>query len=324
MFKATAQACANIALIKYWGKRSQAFNIPATDSLSLTLDKLTTTSTIEFSDKFTADTLSLNDTPPIKDARLKMWLDIVRKKAACTQYASVSSTNHFPTASGLASSASAYASLTVAATHALRLNLSRQEQSDLARQGSASAARSLFGGLVLLPSGTDPQGKDSVAVAIDDCSDWDIAMVIAVINHGKMKSMSSRDAMNHCAKTSPLYQCWLDTTSSDIKQAKQAIAQRNLTNLGTIMEHNTFAMHGAAWASRPPVRYATPATIAVLDSVNELRKQNIHCYITMDAGPHVKILTTHKHIDAVETRLKTITGVTDIITSGVGKHAALV
>ena len=93
------------------------------------------------------------------------------------------------------------------------------------------------------------------------------------------------------------------------------------------MEHNTFAMHGAAWASRPPVvsNYAAPATISSIGFCQRT-SQTKHSLllITMDAGPHVKILTTHKHIDAVETRLKTITGVTDIITSGVGKHAALV
>jgi diphosphomevalonate decarboxylase len=147
---ATARACANIALVKYWGKRDPARNLPAAGSLSLTLDALTTVTTVRFDDALPADRMLLGGdaAPPAAMARASAFLDLVRAQAGVTARASIETVNHFPTASGLASSASGFAALALAATRAAGLDLDGAALSRLARQGSGSAARSIYGGFV--------------------------------------------------------------------------------------------------------------------------------------------------------------------------------
>jgi diphosphomevalonate decarboxylase len=325
MSKATARACANIALVKYWGKRDSALNLPAAGSLSLTLGSLITTTTVELG-VGDADTLSL-DGVPVKGpglARMSAWMNLVRVRAGTDAPARVESKNEFPTASGLASSASAYAALAVAATRAAGLELSPGELSVLARRGSGSAARSIFGGFAVMRAGTHPDGRDSRAEPIEGLEDWPIAMVIAVVDGGKVKVLSSRAAMEHCADTSPLYRGWLDSVPADLAAAQSALSRRDLWTLGEVAERSALTMHASALASRPAVAYFSPATIACMNAVHELRTRQIPAFYTMDAGPHVKVLTLADNVEVVRARMKSIPGVTDVIVSGPGPGAELV
>ncbi len=320
MTAATAQACANIALVKYWGKRDTALNLPAQGSLSLTLDALRTTTTVQFDERLRADSLFL-DGKSATTSRLSPWLDIVRERAGIATFASVDSKNDFPTSSGLASSASAYAALAVAATSAAGLSLTRTELSELARRGSGSAARSLFGGFAIWHRGERADGKDSIAEELVEGRNWPVRMVIAVVGGGKKKSVSSRDAMGHCAATSPLYQAWLASVPPDLRAARDAIANRDLEALGAVTQGSAMAMHAAALASRPPVRYWQPATLRCLDAVENLATAGIRAYPTMDAGPHVKVLTTEADSDAVVAALTEIDQVGQVIVSKAGPGA---
>ena len=148
--KATAKANANIALVKYWGKKNQELNIPQNDSISVTLDKLSTTTTVEFSHKYKEDIFILNDKAQGKEKTKKVsyHIDIIRKKAKISERAKVQSVNNFPSSSGLASSSSAFAVLSVAAAKAAGLSLDSRELSVVARKGSGSACRSIYGGFV--------------------------------------------------------------------------------------------------------------------------------------------------------------------------------
>jgi diphosphomevalonate decarboxylase len=311
MKAATARACANIALVKYWGKLDTELNLPATGSLSLTLGALTTTTAVRFNELLAEDTLVL-DGRPAPAERLTTWLDLVRAHAHIDTRAEVTSVNDFPTASGLASSASAYAALAVAATAAAGLDMSAQQLSSLARRGSGSAARSLFGGFVEM--------GETHAEPVDSAADWDIRMLVAVVGGGAPKSVSSRDAMEHCRDTSPLYGAWLDCVPADLAAARAAIAARDLDALGAVMQHSALAMHAAALASRPPVRYWRAATLAVMDAVDAVDG----AYYTMDAGPHVKVLTAASGARELVKRLRAIDGVTHVIESGIGGPAELV
>jgi diphosphomevalonate decarboxylase len=324
MSQASARACANIALVKYWGKRDGPGNLPAAGSLSLTLAALTTTSTVRFDAGLAADRLVLDGAVVggAALARLSAWLDHVRARAGDRRRAEVTSQNDFPTAAGLASSASAYASLTVAATAALDVTLTPREQSVLARLGSGSAARSIFGGFVQMHPGTAADGADAYAEPVDAAADWDLRMVIAVLGAGRPKAVSSRDAMAHSRATSPLHQAWLATVAGAPAAARRAIADRDLAALGRTAEHSALCMHAAALAARPPIRYWQAATLAAMDAVEHLRGEGVPVYFTIDAGPHVKALTTGDTAATVAERLRAVPGVGQVITSGLGGPAA--
>src|SRR5690625_5044701 len=147
--RATAKAHTNIALIKYWGKRNEEIILPANSSLSLTLDGLHTTTTVDFQEELTSDTFALNDENITGNAfqRVTAFLDLIRQLAGKEGlYANVRSVNGVPTAAGLASSASGFAALAAAGTKAIGLHLTDRELSRLTRQGSGSASRSIYGG----------------------------------------------------------------------------------------------------------------------------------------------------------------------------------
>jgi diphosphomevalonate decarboxylase len=281
---ATAIARTNIALVKYWGKRDAALNLPAAGSLSLTLDALHTTTTVAFDPSLAADELVLGGAPQVGEplARVTAFLDLIRGSSG---HARVTSENNFPTASGLASSASAFAALALAGSRAAGLAPSPTELSALARRGSGSAARSIFGGLVeMLPEGHAIQRLPPDA--------WDLRLVVAVVAGGVPKQVSSRSGMEHTAATSPLYPSWLSTIEADLTAARAAIAARDLEQLGEVAERSALAMHASALAARPAVIYWRGATIDALHAVRELRRAGVAAWATIDAGPHVKVLTT--------------------------------
>lgn len=323
-----ARAHANIALVKYWGKRDRALNLPSAGSLSLTLEALTTETTVGFgqpSDRFVLGGVEIGGAAL---GRITAFLDLVRERAGISTGAEVISENNFPTASGLASSASAYAALAVAASVDAGLELSPSELSVLARRGSGSAARSVFGGLVSMRAGSRADGGDAHAVPIENregVADWGLRMIVAIVGGGKAKAISSRDAMDHCAQTSPLYRGWLESVPGDLAAARGAIERRDLDGLGEVCEQSALAMHAAAIASRPAIRYFRPATIALMDRVAELRyRHGVPAYFTIDAGPHVKVLTLADHAAEVAAALAGIDGVSDVITSGPGGPARLI
>lgn len=324
----TARAHANIALVKYWGKRDATLNLPAAGSLSLTLAALTTTATVEQIDG-PSDQLVLDGHPVTGGGltRFSAWLDVVRARADSRARFRAESANDFPTASGLASSASAYAALALAASRAAGLTLDARELSILARRGSGSAARSIFGGLVVMRPGSRADGSDAYAETLLSAAeldrDWPLAMVVAVVGGGRVKSLSSRAAMEHCAETSPLYDGWLASVPGDLAAARAAIERRDLHALGEVAEQSALTMHAAALAARPAIAYFRPATIALIDAVQELRRRGISAFFTMDAGPHVKVLTTRDEAAQVAERVAQIDDVTRVITSAPGGPAEL-
>lgn len=318
MSSATARACANIALVKYWGKRDAQLNLPAAGSLSLTLGALTTETTVAFDPALAADVLILDGAAarPQETARISSFLDLIRAEAKLSTRARVTSTNHFPTASGLASSASGFAALAVAASTAAGVASTPRALSILARRGSGSAARSLFGGFVRMHAGHAHDGSDAFAEPVTSRLLDRVRMVIAVVGGGAPKSHGSRDAMDHTAHTSPLYKAWLELVPHDLAAAEGALAKGDLAALGAIAEANALAMHASAIAARPAVIYWQPATLALLAEVRALRDRGINAWATMDAGPHVKVLTSIDHADAVAAALRPLAS--DVIISAPG------
>ncbi len=323
--RATARACANIALVKYWGKRDRALNLPAAGSLSLTLAALTTETTVELDPSLSADELVLDGQParPVELTRVTAFLDVVRATAGIGARARVATSNAFPTAAGLASSASGYAALALAATTAAGLTMSPRALSILARQGSGSAARSIYGAFVRMHAGELDDGSDAFAEPVSSPLADRVRMVIAIVGGGAPKSHGSRDAMDHTTATSPFYPAWIETVRRDLGDAEGALAAGDLTLLGTIAEANALAMHATALAARPAVIYWQPTTLSLLAEVRALRARGIGAWATMDAGPHVKVLTSIDQADAVANALRTVPGASEIMISGAGGPATV-
>ncbi|RMF54452.1 MAG: diphosphomevalonate decarboxylase, partial [Calditrichaeota bacterium] len=215
--KATAIAHANIALVKYWGKRDIKLNLPAVGSISMTLRDLFTQSSIFFSEEFSEDILILNGQPAgeVERRRVSSFLDIFRDLSGVRMCAKVESHNNFPTGAGLASSASGFAALTIAASAALGLELSSEKLSILARQGSGSAARSIYGGFVEMKKGELPDGSDAYAIQLYDENYWNLDMLILITSEEE-KEISSTRGMKLTAETSPYYSAWVQSSEDDL------------------------------------------------------------------------------------------------------------
>lgn len=319
----TAIAGTNIALVKYWGKRNKELNLPAAGSLSLTLKELGTRTTVRFGKHIgVEDRVRLNghDADDTTRRRVIAFLDIVRGLASIDTRAEVVTENSVPTAAGLASSASGFAALALAASRAAGLMLSPERLSALARRGSGSAARSIFDGFAEMQPGTRDDGRDAYAVAIPDADQWPVRLVIAITAEGE-KAIGSTAAMDLTARTSPYYAAWIDAVPRDLQDARAAIMERDLDRLGQVAERSAMRMHASALAADPPILYWTPATLDAMAAVRALRGRGIPAYYTMDAGPQVKVLCSADHAADVETALAATRGVLRTIVAAPGRGA---
>lgn len=317
---AVAKANVNIALIKYWGKRDEQLILPYTSSLSLTLSDLYATTSVHFDENLPADLVTLDgsELPTDDSTRLRVvaMLDLVREKAGISTKAKVVSHNHVPIAAGLASSASGSAALAAAASYAAGLNLTPRELSRLARRGSGSACRSIFGGFVLWNKGEDDETSyaepiadlfaDPLSEPAEPLADKHLsaslhsslpaqknlnpAMIVVTLDRSK-KPISSRTAMRRTVETSPAYMPWVEQSKKDLAHALDAIRVGSIEHLGEVMEQNSLGMHETMRKANPPVNYLTDKTYAVLDAVRSMRECGWPVWATMDAGPNVKVLT---------------------------------
>ncbi|MCF6466113.1 diphosphomevalonate decarboxylase [Clostridium sp. Cult2] len=314
--KGKARAHANIALIKYWGKRNDRLVLPMNGSLSLTLDCFYTETEVIFKEDIEKDYFYLNDNiqDEVATNKISNFLDLFRKAVKINMPAVVKSINYVPTAAGLASSASGFAALAAAANVASGLNLNNKELSIYARRGSGSATRSIYGGLVEWQKGIC--NEDSYAVPIDDAK-WDIGMVVVIVN-AKEKLISSREGMKRTVETSPFYEDWVEGAEEDLKQIKVAIKKRDFEQMGLIAERNGLKMHATMLGANPPLSYWEPESVTVMQIVRELRKEGIPCYFTMDAGPNVKILCKLSESQKIKERLTQFFDKEQIIITGPG------
>jgi diphosphomevalonate decarboxylase len=325
MREVVAIANANVALAKYWGKRDHDLNLPYTGSLSVTLAGLTTTARASFSGGLSEDRifLSAQEADAFNARRFRGFLDLVRRAADTQARAEVAITTNFPVAAGLASSASTFAALAVAATHAAGLSLPSQELSLLARRGSGSAARSIHGGYVEWLAGEASDGSDSFAVQVARPDDWPLGVIIAVTDEGR-KRVGSREGMEHVVKHSPFFPTWLESHDADLDAVRHGIQTRDLRLVGETAEHNCLKMHAASMAARPSILYWTPATVAVIHRVVELRQEGLSAYFTIDAGPQVKVLCLPQQRTAVAEEIGRVPGVQRVLLSEPGGGAQVV
>ena len=316
--KAAARARSNIALVKYWGKAPGTLNVPAVGSISITLDALWSDTEIVFDPASAADELVLDgEHRPDQLARISACLDILRDIAGTGARAAVVSRNNFPTGAGLASSASGFAALVSAAARALGLELSPRELSIVARQGSGSAARSIFGGFVEMHAGSAAEGCDSYAEPLLPAAEWPLEVVVAVTASGE-KEVASGSGMMRCAQSSPFYAAWLETHPADMALCRESIRSRDFEVLAEIAEASCLKMHAAAMAARPALIYWNGVTVECIGRIRQLRKSGVPVFFTVDAGPQVKAVCAPGARGAVREALAELPGVVRIIESSLG------
>lgn len=326
--KASAVANANVALVKYWGKRDPKLMLPQNSSISVTLDGLYSHTTVEFGE-FESDQLIINgkEFGPGQeeyDDYVGKFLAVVRELAGTQLKAKIVSQNNFPTGAGLASSAAGFAALALACSKALGLPTDPKSLSILARRGSGSATRSVLGGFVEWKKGEKADGSDSYAEQIADENHWPEFRILAVITSRKEKKVKSRAGMAQTVKTCPFYPKWLETVEEDLRLVRDGILEKNFTLVGSTAEYNCLKMHATMITTKPPIIYWNPATLEVIHAVQGWREEGLESYFTIDAGPQVKVLCLEKDVRELEKRLKELKGVDDVIISKPGGPAKIV
>jgi diphosphomevalonate decarboxylase len=315
--QARARAQPNIALIKYWGKRDTAQNLPAVDSLSLTLSELYTDMQVRFVPSLPADVLEVNGASAEHLLpRVSRCLDSVA--GSDRPAAEISSTCNFPLGAGLASSSSSFAALVVAAAAASGLERNTAELARLAGQASGSAARSLYPGFVLLRN----EDRQVAVQSILAPQDWPLRVVVAITNPGP-KETGSGNAMEISRRTSPFYRRWVEDQAVDLDLALAAITARDFAALGRVAEHNCLKMHSVMWSSRPALVYWNAATVSCLETVRGLQADGVEVFFTIDAGPQVKAVCSPDAEARVLEALRATAGVHSLVSSGLGAGAQL-
>lgn len=302
--KASAYAPSNIALSKYWGKREASFNLPVTGSVSISLaghgthTKLCVIDGPKHQVTLNGKGLGERDSFVIK---LSQWLDRVLPN---NLKLGVTTVNTVPTAAGLASSASGFAALTLATNNLMGWNLPQHQLSALARLGSGSASRSLWHGFVKWHAGQLPDGSDSVAHPLEQ--QWPNLRVGLLTVSSHTKAVSSREGMARTIATSKLYKQWPQQAQDDLATIEAAIAMGDFETMAKTAEHNAMSMHATMAAAWPPLVYWQPESLAQMQKVWQLRAQGLPLYLTMDAGPNLKLLFEAKHQADVVSAFETV------------------
>ena len=290
-----AFAPANIALCKYWGKRNLELNLPVNSSLSISLGKLGSKTTVQFANDADRYTLNGKAAPKVFAARLPLFLDLFRQEG---MFFDVRTANNIPTAAGLASSASGFAALVKALDGLLGWGFNPRELSMLARLGSGSAARSLYDGFAVWHAGQRADGMDSYAELLEGA--WP-ALRIGILEVSKVrKKVGSTEGMNRTRETSELYRSWPAQAQCDYDELRTAVAAQDFPMLGKTAENNALAMHATMLAAWPPLCYWKPKSLSLIQKVWKAREQGMQLYFTMDAGPNLKLLFLKENEAAVK------------------------
>lgn len=309
--KATAIAPSNIAFTKYWGRKDEVLRLPENGSVSMSLSNLLTTTTVEFSLMYSKDQITING-GGIEEGeaeRIIKHLDRVRKLANINLKARVVSNNNFPSGTGLSSSASGFAALTVSAASAAGLKLKDKELSILARQGSGSACRSIPSGFVEWLDGDT--SETSYAAQIFPANYWDIADVVAVVSVGKKEVSTSIGQKS--AQSSPFMKVRQDRMKDKNRKVKKLIKEKNFKAFGELVEQESLELHTIMLTQYPPLIYWTPGTLKIMKLVSHWRENGVPVYFTINTGQDIHLICQKKDVEKVKSRLKGIEEVKNII-----------
>lgn len=288
----------------------------------MNLSGLETKTRVQFNEASLTDTLTLNGRPASEPAlaRATAMLDRVRQMAGISTRAEIASENNFPTGTGIASSASGFAALALAASTAAGLHLDEAELSRLARTGSGSASRSVPGGFVEWQAGSTHQ--DSFAFTIANPEYWTLIDCIAIVSTEHKPTGSTEG--HALADTSPLQAARVADAPRRLDICRRAIRTRDFETFADIVELDSNMMHSVMMTSKPRLLYWQSATLAVMETVQRWRAEGIPACYTIDAGPNVHVLCEVAYQPQVEARLAEIPGVLKVLSASPGGPARLV
>lgn len=301
--KATAIAPSNIAFIKYWGKKDDKLRLPSNGSVSVNLSNLLTTTTVEFSQKLKEDVILYNK-KIISEGRTKKraitHLDRIRKLAKINDKAKTITKTNFPDAVGLASSASGYAALTVAAASAAGLNLSEKDLTILARVASGSACRSIPDGYVEWLEGNSNESSYAVSIFPEDY--WKISVVVVMV--GREKKQTSSTLGHKLVEGSPFFLSRLNKIKKKITNVKKFIKERDFTKFGLLVEKEALELHALTLTSNPPIIYWEPETVRLMKLIQIWRQEGLEMFFSIDAGPNLFLFSQEKNIPNLLSKLR--------------------
>lgn len=319
--KATAIAPSNIAFIKYWGKKDEVLRLPENGSISMNLSNLLTTTTVEFSRNFKEDEIIINDQKEENEGyRAIKHLDRIRKIAKINHKAKVVTKNNFPIGTGLSSSASGFAALTVAGAKAAGLNLSEKELSILARQGSGSACRSIPDGFVEWLDGDTSDTSYGISLYPHDY--WDIVDVVAVVSKNK-KEISTTEGQK-LASSSPFFPVRLARIKEKIGLIKKYLKEKDFKNFGELIEQEALELHAIMFTSTPSLIYWLPGTIKVIHAVKKWRQEGLQAYFTVNTGQDIHLICQKRDVEKIVKKAEEISDVQKTIINYPSEGAHLV
>ena len=302
---ADAFASSNIALCKYWGKRNGELNLPVNSSISISLGHLGSHTHISLSDT-NEDQVRLNNQALASDSSFSKkvinFVNLFRRDQHIPLI--IDTRNNIPTAAGLASSASGFAALMLALNDFFNLQLEKTVLSAFARMGSGSASRSIYSGFVRWDMGADKDGMDSCATQLD--TRWPNFCIGLIKVSSAQKPVDSRSGMNRTIETSHLYNSWPAQAAQDLTAIEAAIHAQDLQQLGACAEKNAMSMHATMISAWPPLVYWLPESLAAMHQVWQLREAGVNVYITMDAGPNIKLLFEEQQQSIIEAEFPTM------------------
>ncbi|XP_061196933.1 diphosphomevalonate decarboxylase-like [Saccostrea echinata] len=309
----TCDSPVNIAVIKYWGKRDEKLILPLNSSVSITLnhEELRARTTVAISRNFNEDKMWLNGKEQsMKNARLQSVISQIKRlsrkrKTDCDQLDEklqwklhICSENNFPTAAGLASSAAGYACLVYALSKLYGIN---GDISKIARLGSGSACRSLYGGFVIWNKGESSDGEDSKAEQIAPETHWPELRILILVVSDQTKHTGSTVGMQTTVATSELLQQRLQTVPQKVDKIKQAILNKDFHSFAEITMKDSNQLHAVCLDTYPPVSYLTDTShhiMQLVHAINEDNTSNMVAY-SFDAGPNAFLFMQEKDVPTI-------------------------
>lgn len=319
--KATAVAPSNIAFIKYWGRKDEVLRLPENGSISMNLSNLTTTTTVEFNKNFKEDEIIINNQKEAPEGnRAIKHLDRIRSLAKINLKARVVTNNNFPTGTGLSSSASGFAALTVAGAKAAGLNLPEKELSILARQGSGSACRSIPNGFVEWLDGDT--SETSYGMSIYPENYWDIVDVVAVVSKNKKEVPTTQG--QKLAGSSIFFPVRLAKIEEKITLIKKYMKEKDFVKFGELVEAEALELHAIMLTSIPSLIYLLPGSLRMMHLVKKWRQEGLPVYFTVNTGQDIHLICQKKDAEEVSKRALTAPEVQKSIINSPSQGAHLI
>ncbi|XP_010244659.1 PREDICTED: diphosphomevalonate decarboxylase MVD2-like [Nelumbo nucifera] len=314
----TAQTPTNIAVIKYWGKRDETLILPVNDSISVTLDPehLCTTTTVAVSPSFENDRMWLNGKEiSLSGGRFQNCLREIRCRANSVDdedkgihikkedwdrlHVHIASYNNFPTAAGLASSAAGFACLVFSLAKLMNLKEDQGALSAIARQGSGSACRSLYGGFVKWVMGNDDNGSDSIAVQLANEAHWDDLVIIIAVVSSQQKETSSTTGMRESVETSALlHHRAQEVVPKRILQMEEAIRTHDFPSFARLTCADSNQFHAVCLDTCPPIFYMNDTSHRIISYVEKWNRSagTPQVAYTFDAGPNAVLIARNREV----------------------------